>query len=267
MKICKTCGNLLSETDYNCQKCGTPVELAYMNNQQTPQMGQTMVANSSNHQKKDSENKALKIVTLVIIVGLIALSTYLGVQNSDLKKKIELAEKSTDNSYKVSDNTNTTSNQVQITANEENYNFEIPEGTYPKVSQNYVFFVPDDYVATVLEQSGGISLLNLKSGGSGWIAMNNASLEAYRGQKDALKQTYISQGVQVNNMYDTTLGGKDALVLEITNKDQPTLLVIVDGPSGGCFVLTITNTNDKTKYDTATANELVTMIGKSQRLS
>lgn len=270
MKICQKCGNTISDTDFNCPKCGAPAINAapvQMMQQAPAPMMQQPVRQSAPKQSNDNSQKTYKIITAVIIVALIGLSVFLGVQNQNLKKKVELAEKSTDTTYKVSDITDTTSNQVQITANDNNFNFEIPEGTYPKVSQNYVFFIPNDYAATVIEQSGGLSVLNLNTGGSGWISMNNASLEAYRGQRDALKQTYLSQGVQVNKMYDATVGGQDCLVLEILNDDQPTLLIITDAPEGGCFVLTVNNSTDKSKYDTTTADELVKMLSTSKRIA
>ena len=86
-------------------------------------------------------------------------------------------------------------------------------------------------------------------------------------KREALKETYTSQGVNVNKMYDATIGGRDSLVLEIINKDQPTLLIITDAPEGGCFVLTVNNTTDKTKYDTTTADELVRMLSTSKRIA
>ena len=270
MKICQKCGNTISDTDFNCPKCGAPAinstPIQMQQQVQQPMMQKPISPNTSKPSNGNSLKK-YKIITAVIIVALLGLSIFLGLQNQDLKKKVAQAEKSTDASYKVSDITDTTSNQVQINANDNNFNFEIPEGTYPKVSQNYVFFIPNDYAATVIEQSGGLSVLNLNTGGSGWISMNNASLEAYRGQRDALKQTYISQGVQVNKMYDATIGGKDCLVLEIINDEQPTLLIITDAPEGGCFVLTVNNSTDKSKYDTTTADELVKMLSASKRIA
>ena len=266
MRICQKCGNQIGDTDFNCPKCGAPAINSMPVQQQPMQQPMMGIQKPSAPPKNNDSSKGYKIITAVIIVALVGLSLFLGIQNRDLKKKVELAEKESP-SYHINDNTDTTSNQVQINANDGNFNFEIPEGTYPKVSQNYVFFIPDDYAATVIEQSGGLSLLNLTTGGSGWISMNNASLEAYREQREALKETYTSQGVNVNKMYDATIGGRDSLVLEIINKDQPTLLIITDAPEGGCFVLTVNNTTDKTKYDTTTADELVRMLSTSKRIA
>lgn len=274
MKICQKCGGTIGDTDFNCPKCGAPAINAMPAQMQQPvQMQQpNSMPMMGSAKQAPVKNKSGKSDTGIIIAGIIILilagvSIFLGIQNKDLKSKLKKAESNTNTAYKVSDNLDTTSNQVQINATDGSFNFEIPEGTYPKVSQNYVFFIPEAYAATVIEQSGGLSLLNLTTGGSGWISMNNASLEAYRGQKEALKETYINQGVNVHKMYDTVIGGQDALVLEIINDDQPTLLIITDAPEGGCFVLTVNNSTDKTKYDTTTADELVRMLATSKRIA
>lgn len=303
MKICKNCGNLLSDADYSCQKCGAAVDMAYVNNGQMmqqpvqqsmaqpqfqqnaqpqaqqviqPQMqqvSQQQVSYAPNPKPKNSnkilENlkKNYKPISIAIILLLIALSTFLTIDNISLRKKIKLnSTSSVESSYKIQDNTNN-SGQVVISAPEEKYNFEIPEGTYPKVSQNYVFFVDEDYVATVMEQSGGLSLLNLKTGGSGWVGVNRATLEGYRKQKSSLKSTYENQGITVTNMYDTTLGGKDCLVLELMKNNQKSVLIITSASSTECYILTVTNTNIKTAQDTTTINELMKMLSISKRLS
>mgnify|MGYP003296171626 CR=1 FL=1 len=146
------------------------------------------------------------------------------------------------------------------------FDFDIPEGTYPKVSQKYVHFVPDAYAATVLEQSGGISLLNLTTSGSGWVAVNTATLEGYRNQKEALKETYERQGITVNNLTEKTISGKEAIVLELNNDGQPMLLIITSASEKECYILTITNTSNKTSYDYTTANELVAMLAQSKKI-
>lgn len=303
MKICKNCGNLLSDTEYNCQKCGAAVDIAYVNNGQMmqqqgqqpmvqpqvqqavqlqaeqvvqPQMQQVnqpqMAYVPTPKQKKPNKilenlKKNYKPISIAIIVLLVALSTFLTVDNISLRKKVKLnSTSSVDSSYKIQDNTNNTG-QVVISASEEKYNFEIPEGTYPKVSQNYVFFVDEDYVATVMEQSGGISLLNLKTGGSGWVGVNRATLEGYRKQKESLKSTYENQGITVTNMYDTTLSGKDCLVLELLKNNQKSVLIITAASSNECYILTVTNTNIATAQDTTTINELMKMLSISKRLS
>lgn len=314
MKICKKCGNLLSDVEYSCQKCGTAVDMAYVSNsgqvaqqqmvqqpmpqqmvqqpmqqmapqqqmvqqpiqqQMAPQQMQPMIqpiqTQATKEKKKNSFSESLKKnykpISIAIILLLIALSTYLVIDNIALRKKVKLNSTSAvESSYQIKDNTNNTG-QVLINADEEEYNFEIPEGTYPKVSQGYVFFVDEDYVATVMEQSGGLSLLNLNTGGSGWVAVNRATLEGYRKQKDALKTTYETQGITVTKMYDQTINGKDALVLELMKDNQPTLLIITEATSGDCYILTVTNTNIKTSQDTTTANELMKMLSISQRLN
>ena len=37
MKLCQKCGNLLSDVETNCQRCGSAVEIAYVNNNQATQ--------------------------------------------------------------------------------------------------------------------------------------------------------------------------------------------------------------------------------------
>ena len=268
MKICQKCGNTIGDTDFNCPKCGAPAINSMPMQQSAPMPMMGAAKPSTPTKNKDNSNNSMVIVILVII-ALIGVSVFLGFQNAELKKEINNQKTNTGSNQncKLSDNTDVTANQVQINAADSSFNFEIPEGTYPKVSQNYVFFIPENYAATVIEQSGGLSLLNLTTGGSGWVSMNNASLEAYRGQKEALRKTYDSQGVNVKNMYDAVVGGQDSLVLEINNDGELTLLIITDAPEGGCFVLTVNNTTDNTKYDTATADELVQMLSTSKRIA
>lgn len=298
MKLCKTCGNLLSDVEYSCQKCGTAVDIAYVNNgaqqqmvqqqmQQVQPMQQQMVQQQPMQQvqpmmqqsvqmpqKKDKKpsklaenfSKNYKPISIAIILLLVALSTFLVVDNIALRKKVKLNSTSAvESSYQIKDNTDNTG-KVVISADEEEYNFEIPEGTYPKVSQGYVFFVDEDYVATVMEQSGGISLLNLNTGGTGWVAVNRSTLDGYRKQKAALKTTYETQGIHVNKIYDQTINGKDSLVFELMKDNQPTLLIITQASSTECYILTVTNTNIKTSPDTTTANELMQMLSISKSL-
>lgn len=299
MKICKACGNLLSDVEYSCQKCGTAVDMAYVSGgqgvqqmqpqvQQQPMQSQIQqpvqqpmqesvpptiqpVQNHNHNQKKSKliENlkKNYKPISIAIILLLIILSTYLLVDNISLRKKVKLNSTSAvESNYQIKDNTDNTS-QVIISASDEKYNFEIPEGTYPKVSQKYVFFIDEDYAATVIEQSGGISLLNLKTGGSGWVGINRATLEGYRKQKESLKATYENQGITVTNMYDQSISGKDCLVLELLKDEQPSILIVTEASSTECYILTVTNTNIKTSQDTATINELMTMLTLSEKLS
>lgn len=289
MKICKACGNLLSDVEYSCQKCGTAVDMAYVNGgqvvqqqvqqpvqqvQQVQQPIQPMMqpAQNQNSDKKKSslaENlkKNYKPISIAIILLLIILSAYLLVDNISLRKKVKLNSTSAvESNYQIKDNTDNTS-QVVISAPDESYNFEIPEGTYPKVSQNYVFFVDEDYAATVMEQAGGISLLNLKTGGSGWVGINRATLAGYRKQKESLKATYENQGITVTKMYDQSINGKDCLVLELLKDEQPSILIVTEASSTECYILTVTNTNIKTTQDTTTLNELMKMLTISEKLS
>ena len=290
MKICQKCGNLVADAEQSCQKCGTTVEIAYVNNNQTEQVQQaqqvqqvqqpvqqvqfqqvqqSVPIKSSKKENKILENlkKNYKPISIAVIILLLVLSIYLATDNISLRKKIKLNSTSAvESNYKIQDNTNN-SNQVVISAEEEKYNFEIPEGTYPKVSQNYVFFVDEDYVATVIEQSGGISLLNLKTGGTGWIGISRATLEGYRNQKESLKSTYTNRGITVTNMYDQIIEGKDCLVLELMQDNQPSMLIITQASSTECFIITITNTNIKTSQDTTTMNELLKMISMTKTLS
>lgn len=292
MKICKACGNLLSDAEYSCQKCGTAVDMAYVNGgqvvqqqvqqpvqqpvqqqpvQQPIQQMMQPVQNQNSDKKKsrliENLKKNYKPISIAIILLLIILSTYLLVDNIALRKKVKLNSTSAvESNYQIKDNTDNTG-QVVISASEESYNFEIPEGTYPKVSQNYVFFVDEDYAATVMEQSGGISLLNLKTGGSGWVGVNRATLEGYRKQKESLKATYENQGITVTKMYDQSMNGKDCLVLELLKDEQPSILIVTEASSTECYILTVTNTNIKTTQDTTTINELMTMLTISEKLS
>lgn len=289
MKICKKCGNLLSDTDLRCQKCGTTVEM-YQNNQpmqqsaQTnqqaqqaqrpvptvqPAMQQQVVAPAQQANKNSKESplkKNYKVISVCIILLLAVATTWLAIDNVSLRKKIKLNTSSkVDSKYEIKDNTNN-SDQVIINTDDSEFDFDIPEGTYPKVSQKYVHFVPDAYVATVLEQSGGISLLNLTTSGSGWIALNTATLEGYRNQKEALKETYERQGITVNNLTEKTISGKEAIVLELNNDGQAMLLIITSASEKECFILTVANTNNKTSYDYTTANELVAMLTQSKKI-
>lgn len=292
MKICKACGNLLSDVEYSCQKCGTAVDMAYVSGGQGVQQMQPQVQQQTqqpiqqpiqptmqptmqpvqNHNKKKSKlienlKKNYKPISIAIILLLIILSTYLLVDNISLRKKVKLNSTSAvESNYQIKDNTDNTG-QVIISASEEKYNFEIPEGTYPKVSQKYVFFINEDYAATVMEQSGGISLLNLKTGGSGWVGINRATLEGYRKQKESLKATYENQGITVTKMYDQSISGKDCLVLELLKDSQPSILIVTEASSTECYILTVTNTNIKESQDTATINELMTMLTLSEKLS
>lgn len=296
MKICKACGNLLSDVEYSCQKCGTAVDMAYVSGGQGVQQMQPQVQQQTqqpmqqpiqqpiqptmqqpmqpvqNHNKKKSKlienlKKNYKPISIAIILLLIVLSTYLLVDNISLRKKVKLNSTSAvESNYQIKDNTDNTG-QVIISASEEKYNFEIPEGTYPKVSQKYVFFINEDYAATVMEQSGGISLLNLKTGGSGWVGINRATLEGYRKQKESLKATYENQGITVTKMYDQSISGKDCLVLELLKDNQPSILIVTEASSTECYILTVTNTNIKESQDTATINELMTMLTLSEKLS
>lgn len=289
MKICKKCGNLLSDTDLRCQKCGTPVEM-YQNNQQMqqpaqinqqaqqaqrpvppvqPAMPQQVVAPAPQANKNSKESplkKNYKVISVCIILLLAVATTWLAIDNVSLRKKIKLNTSSkVDSKYEIKDNTNN-SDQVIINADDSEFDFDVPEGTYPKVSQKYVHFVPDAYAATVLEQSGGISLLNLTTSGSGWIALNTATLEGYRNQKEALKETYERQGITVNNLTEKTISGKEAIVLELNNDGQAMLLIITSASEKECFILTVANTNNKTSYDYTTANELVAMLAQSKKI-
>ena len=289
MKICKKCGNLLSDTDLRCQKCGTPVEM-YQNNQPMqqpaqinqqaqqaqrpvppvqPAMPQQVVAPAPQANKNSKESplkKNYKVISVCIILLLAVATTWLAIDNVSLRKKIKLNTSSkVDSKYEIKDNTNN-SDQVIINADDSEFDFDVPEGTYPKVSQKYVHFVPDAYAATVLEQSGGISLLNLTTSGSGWIALNTATLEGYRNQKEALKETYERQGIIVNNLTEKTISGKEAIVLELNNDGQAMLLIITSASEKECFILTVANTNNKTSYDYTTANELVAMLTQSKKI-
>ncbi len=289
MKICKKCGNLLSDTDLRCQKCGTPAEI-YQNNQPMqqpaqinqqaqqaqrpvppvqPAMPQQVVAPAPQANKNSKESplkKNYKVISVCIILLLAVATTWLAIDNVSLRKKIKLNTSSkVDSKYEIKDNTNN-SDQVIINADDSEFDFDVPEGTYPKVSQKYVHFVPDAYAATVLEQSGGISLLNLTTSGSGWIALNTATLEGYRNQKEALKETYERQGITVNNLTEKTISGKEAIVLELNNDGQAMLLIITSASEKECFILTVANTNNKTSYDYTTANELVAMLTQSKKI-
>lgn len=303
MKICKTCGNLVSDMETNCSKCGTVSEITYLNqnNQmqqqgyqqpvqqyqqpvQQPQQYQQVVqpqqqvgqvlqfGNNEPTQKKKSsfsENlkKNYKPISICIILLLIILCTYLVVDNISLRKKVKLNSTSAvEPSYQIQDNTNN-SNEIKIELDEDDeYNFEIPEGTYPKVSQRYVFFIDEAYTATAIEQSGGLSLLNTQTGATGWVAVNRATLATYREKKDSLKRSYENQGITITNIYDQVFHGKDALVFEMIKDDQPMLLIISDASTNECFILTITNTNIKTTQDTTTANDLMKMLSISEKL-
>ena len=285
MKLCKKCGNLLSDIDMNCQKCGTPAEV-YQNiqaNQQVqrpvqpvqqpmhqpimPQQVVTPITQNNNSVNKESLlKKNYKVISVCIILLLAVATTWLAIDNVSLRKKIKLNTTSkVDSKYEITDNTNN-SDQVIINTDDNEFDFDIPEGTYPKVSQKYVHFVPDAYAATVLEQAGGISLLNLTTSGSGWIAVNTATLEGYRNQKEALKETYERQNIIVNTISDKTISGKDAIVLELTNKGQATLLIITAASEKECYILTVANSNNKNAYDYTTANELVTMLSQSKKI-
>ena len=292
MKICKKCGNLLSDYDLRCQKCGTPAVI-YQYNQQVqqpvqqpiqmnpqvqpmqrpmvqaqPVMPQQVIAPAP-QDKNNTESffkKKYKVISICIILLLAVATTWLAIDNVSLRKKIKLNTTSkVDSKYEIDDNTNN-SDQVIINADDSEFDFDIPEGTYPKVSQKYVHFVPDAYAATVLEQSGGISLLNLTTSGSGWVAVNTATLEGYRNQKEALKETYERQGITVNNLTEKTISGKEAIVLELNNDGQPMLLIITSASEKECYILTITNTSNKTSYDYTTANELVAMLAQSKKI-
>ena len=67
-------------------------------------------------------------------------------------------------------------------------------------------------------------------------------------------------------MYDQVISGKDALVLELTKKDQPMMLIVTEASSTECYIITITNTNVKTTQDTTTANEIMYMLSISKRI-
>ncbi len=341
MKLCKRCGDLVSDTAFSCPKCGTAVEInPSINNQQSmigqnyqqmqqPQMPQQQMYQQMNNvqpmnnqgmmnnqnmmnnqsmmqqsqmqpqqamqpqqmaqtqptmkspitiqapdksQKKngkltDNLKKNYKAISIAVIVLLIALSGYLVVDNISLRKKVKLNSTSAvESQYSIKDNSDNT-NKVVINAEEDNYNFEIPEGTYPKVSQKYVFFIPDEYVATVTEQSGGISLLNINTGGSGWIAVTRATLAGYRKQQDSLKRSYESQGYVVTKMYDKLYNDKDSFIVELMKEDQPMMLVVTEASSTECYILTITNTNIKNTQDTATYKDLMETLSISQKLA
>lgn len=301
MKICQSCGNLVSDTEARCQKCGAQAEITYMNQnaqqvqqipqtqpvqqvqqmqpvQQMPQaqpvqqaqplmqFTQTQPTPKKNNKFADMMKKNYKPISIAIILILVAVCTYLVIDNISLRKKVKLnATSAVEPSYKIEDNTNN-SKDVIIEAEDEEYNFEIPEGTYPKVSQKYVFFVDEAYTATVIEQSGGLSLLNTTTGATGWVAVNRTTLSNYRDKKESLKSSYESQGITVTNMYDQTFYGKDALVLEMIKGDQPMLLIISDAATNECYILTITNANIKTGQDTTTANDLMKMLSISEKL-
>ncbi len=334
MKICKRCGDLVSDTAFSCPKCGTAVEInpninnqqnfMHQNYQQQPmyqQMPQNQMPQQPMHQQMNSnqpmnnqgmmnnqnmmnnqgmmqpqmqpqqpmkspitiqapdksqkknnnfsENfkKNYKPISIAIIVLLIAISCYLTIDNISLRKKVKLNSTSAvESQYSIKDNSDNT-NKVIINAEEDDYNFEIPDGTYPKVSQKYVFFIPEEYVATVTEQSGGISLLNINTGGSGWIAVNRATLAGYRKQKDSLKRTYESQGYVVSKMYDKLYNDKDCFIIELMKEDQPMMLVVTEASSTECYILTITNTNIKNTQDTTTFNDMMKTLSISQKLA
>lgn len=271
MKLCKGCGNLLSDTENKCQKCGNLVEIAYVNQPQINQIHQPSNDSQPSSKKKSNIitfiNEKYKILSALCIVILLIVITYLIYDNVSLRKKIKLNSTSAvESKYEIKDNTNNTA-EVVINADEEEFNFTIPEGTYPKVSQKYVHFIPEAYAATIFEQNGGLSLLNLTTGGTGWIAVTTATLEAYRTQKESLKTAYETQEITVLSMSDTEIAGKDCLVLELSNNEQPTLLIITSASETECYILTITNSNNKTSYDYNTANELISMLSISQKLS
>ena len=272
MKLCKSCGNLLSDTESLCQKCGTKVEIAYVNQAQ-PAPAPVQETHSSDAPQKKGKNvvefiiKNYKILSTILIVILLAVTIWLTCDNISLRKKVKLATTSAvETKYEIKDNVDNTP-EVVITADEEEFNFTIPEGTYPKVSQKYVHFVPDAYAATILEQNGGLSLLNLTTGGAGWIAVASATLEDYRTQQESLKTAYETQNITVVSMTDQIIHDKDCLVLELLREEQTTLLVITDAGEKECYIVTITNSNDKTSYDYDTAYELVNMLTLSQKLS
>jgi hypothetical protein len=350
MKICNSCGNLVSDNENSCQKCGNITNINYVNqnqqipnqtiqqhpeftdsqvmmnqqvmvnnqqvenytqmtntqnyqnyqnyqqdmnnqqviNQQQTNQNQMIENNNNNYQNQqsliqfekpipqknkkninlaDSLKKNYKVISVAMMLILVAVCTYLTVDNISLRKKVKLhAASAVEPSYKIQDNTNN-SEEIVIEKDEEKYNFEIPEGTYPKVSQNYVFFVDEAYAATVMDQSGGLSLLNTQTGATGWVAVSRATLATYRDKKESLKTSYQNQGIIVTNIYDQTIQGKDTLVFEMVKDNLPVLLVISDASPGECYILTITNPNLQTTQDTTTANELMKMISITQKLT
>ena len=296
MRVCKNCGNLLSDNEIVCSNCHAINEIPNQNMVNNQQMNSNMYGNEqpvqqyqtnmqqvqantqqpmveqqaqvTAQQVKTKKSKMInkKTVFIGVLAILVVLSVFLVCDDVKLRKKVKTLSASQFNpSYHI-DDTNKTDSDVTIKDENHNIDFEVPKGTYPKVSQNYVFFIKEDYVANVMDYGGGLSLLNLKTGGSAWIATTHATLESYRGEKEALKRTYESRGIKVLNMYDKIINEKDSLILELMQDNHPTILVITPATEKESFLLTITNSHIDDKFDYETVNDVIDTLKLSKKI-
>lgn len=356
MKICKQCGNLVSDNETMCSKCGVATEIVYVNQapaapavqaapapqaapaaqlqvaqtapvQQTPvqqvqpaQVVQTAPVHQVQAQPVVQQpvqqvqtqpmmqqpvqqvqpqpqmqaqpvmqqpmqpaiqiqapvpqssklgsffQKNSKAIIVALLVLLVVGGAGFGITQVAFKDREE-SKPVTDNKDKFQLSDNDPSNKVEEPTDNPNNNNQPALETYKKVSQNYMFTIPNAYVSSVQESAGGLTLLNLDTGSNVWIGINVATLDAYRTNKAALKTSYESQGRTVLNMYDKVINNKDALILELISNEQKTLLAITQGPSTECFIITINNTTNKDEYDYTALSDMLGIIGTVQKVN
>lgn len=195
---CTKCGNDISPNQSFCSVCGSPVE----------RQNQSYGGNNGNG-GKSGVPIWLTIVLILLIVAIMLVIMFVLLNNKDDSKSDDKKEVAKNNVVELNETndvsqSNTSTNTISQNNSATSY-YKVKLGNYQlKVPDNLIYEVEGEYLGLMDEDETWVAKMAIMEGSMSSLTTSNVA------------SYFRSVGATVNNTKETTIGGLNAIVVEMT---------------------------------------------------
>lgn len=231
MKYCRSCGNLMQDTDMVCSSCGSQAEQA------VPISQDYQYAQNYQQQSKKNNSSLIFLVLALVIGGTLIYNQYFGDKGFEGKKESEI------NDYKYYDD-----NEVTIQGVEKEYG-------------NFTFTIPT--INTFQESENGLVINNLKNNYYAVIDYQDGTV--YNAEKN--KKTFTEKLLEANTelliFENREYNNKNFLVIKASDSEREYYMLATQAEENKVFIITVVSLKGNVSDDVI--NDVATILTSAKK--